>query len=84
MRAKLTDRVHVQEVFGNDFTLVMPYQVVVTELTEHFSNGQLRLQLGAMKAVIILNFLFVQFPLVRTRHCLRQIPIRTFTLNDLL
>ena len=59
MRAKLTDRVHVQEVFGNDFTLVMPYQVVVTELTEHFSNGQLRLQLGAMKAVIILNFLFV-------------------------
>ena len=58
MRSRLVDSFLVQEALGNDFTLVLPYRLQLVELTEHKSNSQLRLQLGGLKAVIILQLLF--------------------------
>jgi hypothetical protein len=56
MRGQLNDVEFVQTAIGSEFELVLPYSVVITELTEHRSNSDLQLTLNLMKAYIVVQF----------------------------
>lgn len=59
MRERLTDRIRVQEAFGESFKLVQPYTPTLVEITQHRSNKALEGQLNAFKASVILIFVFM-------------------------
>lgn len=58
MMTQLVNEVLVQEALGVEFTVLQPYIIQMSELTDHFSNQQLQDEMNAYKTIGSVNVIF--------------------------
>ena len=58
MMTQLVNEVLVQEALGVEFTVLQPYIIQMSELTNHFSNQQLQDEMNAYKTIGAVNIIF--------------------------